>query len=100
LNHVYNYPNPFTTHTEFMFEDNIPCENFDVTVQIYSVSGKLVKNIYQQVASTGYRVDGIEWNGLDDYGSPIGKGVYVYKLSVRDANGNSAHQFEKLVILR
>jgi hypothetical protein len=100
LNHVYNYPNPFTTHTEFMFEENIPCDNFDVGIQIYSVSGKLVKSIVQQVQSVGYRVDGIEWNGLDDYGSPIGKGVYVYKLSVRDANGNSAHKFEKLVILR
>ena len=101
LDHVYNYPNPFTTHTEFMFEHNSPCANLDVIVQIYSVSGKLVKNIIDQnVVSTGYRVDGIVWDGLDDYGQPIGKGVYVYKLSVRDASGNSAHKFEKLVVLR
>ncbi|HWB64144.1 MAG TPA: type IX secretion system sortase PorU [Chitinophagales bacterium] len=100
LNHVYNYPNPFTTHTEFMFEHNMPCDVFNVSVQIYSVSGKLVKSIVEQVQSTGYRVDGIEWDGLDDYGSPIGKGVYVYKLSVRDQNGLTAHKFEKLVVLR
>ncbi len=100
LNHVFNYPNPFTTHTEFMFEHNMPCGELNVSIQIYSVSGKLVKNIVQQVQTTGFRVDGIVWDGLDDYGSPIGKGVYVYKLTVRDPNGDVANKFEKLVVLR
>jgi hypothetical protein len=100
LSHVYNYPNPFTTHTQFMFEHNRCCDDLSISVQIYTVSGKLVKSIVQQVYSEGYRVDNIEWNGLDDYGDPIGKGVYVYKLNVRDSNGNSAHKFQKLVVLR
>src|ERR1019366_4675523 len=100
LNHVYNYPNPFTTHTQFMFEHNSPCDDLNVSVQIYTISGKLVKSIVQQVHSIGYRVDNIEWDGLDDYGDVIGKGVYVYKLNVRDSNGQSAHKFEKLVVLR
>ncbi len=100
LNHVFNYPNPFTTHTEFMFEHNMPCSELNVSVQIYSVSGKLVKSIVQQVQSTGYRVDGIVWDGLDDYGDAIGKGVYVYKVTVRDAQGDVANKFEKLVVLR
>jgi hypothetical protein len=100
LNHVFNYPNPFTTHTEFMFEHNRCCDDLNISVQIYTISGKIVKSIVQQVHSVGYRVDNIEWDGLDDYGDPIGKGVYVYKLSVRDAEGNTAHKFEKLVVLR
>jgi hypothetical protein len=100
LSHVYNYPNPFTTRTQFMFEHNRSCNDLNVSVQIYTVSGKLVKSIVQQVYSEGYRVNDIEWNGLDDYGDPIGKGVYVYKLNVRDTEGNSAHKFEKLVVLR
>jgi hypothetical protein len=100
LSHVYNYPNPFTTHTEFMFEHNRCCDDLNVSVQIFTVSGKLVKSIVHQVYSEGYRVDDIAWDGLDDYGDPIGKGVYVYKLNVRDSNGNSAHKFQKLVLLR
>lgn len=100
LSHVYNYPNPFTTHTEFMFEHNRCCDDLSVSVQIYTVSGKLVKSIVQQIHSVGYRVNDIQWDGLDDYGDAIGKGVYVYKLAVRDAEGNSAHKFEKLVVLR
>lgn len=100
LKHVYNYPNPFTTRTQFMFEHNRPCDNMDVTIQIYTVSGKMVKSIHQQVTCDGFRVDDIVWDGRDDYGDAIGKGVYVYKLNVRDSEGNSAHKFEKLVVLR
>jgi hypothetical protein len=100
LQHVFNYPNPFTTNTEFMFEQNRPGEELNVMIQIYSVSGKLVKTIQQQVVPTGYRVDNIRWDGLDDYGDKIGRGVYVYKVHVRDAEGSTANQFQKLVVLR
>jgi hypothetical protein len=100
LTHVFNYPNPFTTHTKFMFEHNKPCEDLSVLIQIYTVSGKVVKNIQSEIHCNGYRVDDIEWDGRDEYGDEIGKGVYVYKVLVRDSNGASAHKFEKLVVLR
>ena len=41
LDKVYNYPNPFTTHTEFWFEHNQPGKPLYAQVQIYTVSGKL-----------------------------------------------------------
>jgi hypothetical protein len=100
LTHVFNYPNPFTTRTQFMFEHNKPCDDLSVLIQIYTVSGKVVKSIRSEVRCDGYRVDDIEWDGRDEYGDLIGKGVYVYKVNVRDSNGNSAHKFEKLVVLR
>ena len=100
LQHVFNYPNPFTTNTQFMFEHNRPGEQLNVMIQIFSVSGKLIKTIRQELVSTGYRVDNIKWDGLDDYGDKIGKGVYVYKVNVQDSEGGSANQFQKLVVLR
>lgn len=104
LDHVLNYPNPFTTRTEFQFEHNLPNQPLTVQVQIFTVSGRLVKTILQDVQPTGYRVTGIEWDGTDDFGSRIGRGVYVYKVSVHavDGGGNvaSESQFEKLVILK
>ena len=83
-----------------MFEHNRPGEELNVMIQIFSVSGKLIKTIRQELVSTGYRVDNIRWDGLDDYGDKIGKGVYVYKVNVQDAEGGSANQFQKLVVLR
>jgi flagellar hook assembly protein FlgD len=100
LEHVLNYPNPFTTHTTFMFEHNRPYQQLSAQVQIFTVSGKLVKTLDKIVTTEGYRSDDIEWDGLDDYGDRIGRGVYVYKLKVKDFNGSSSEKFEKLVILR
>ena len=100
LSHVLNYPNPFTTNTNFFFEHNCPCKELFVTIKIMTVSGKVVKTLDQQVLSDGYRTDGISWDGLDEYGEIIGRGVYVYKLNVRTPDGASAQEFQKLVILR
>jgi hypothetical protein len=52
------------------------------------------------VMTEGYRSEPIEWDGLDDFGDPIARGVYVYKLDVRTPEGKQAEAFEKLVILR
>lgn len=40
------------------------------------------------------------WNGLDDFGDKLGRGVYVYRLNVATPEGERAEKFEKLVILR
>lgn len=101
LSRVLNYPNPFTTYTEFQFEHNRANQALDVQVQIFTVSGKLVKTINRSINSFGNRVTGINWDGLDDFGDKIGKGVYVYRLKVRSLSDNSsADVYEKLVILR
>jgi hypothetical protein len=100
LKHLLNYPNPFTTHTSFYFEHNQPGTELDILIQIFTVSGKLVKTIEMQQTATGYRCGPIDWDGLDDFGSRIGRGVYIYRLKVRTTTGQSIEKFEKLVILR
>jgi len=105
INHVLNYPNPFTTSTNFQFEHNLPGTMFDVQIQVYTISGRLLKTISETVISDGYRISDIHWDGKDDFGDHIGKGVYVYKVQIATENeenslrvSNSA--FEKLVILK
>ncbi|MGB1218132.1 MAG: FlgD immunoglobulin-like domain containing protein, partial [Saprospiraceae bacterium] len=105
LAHVLNYPNPFTTHTEFQFEHNYKGQAIRVQVQVFTVSGKLVKTISKEIIPQGHRVTGIEWDGTDDYGDKIGRGVYLYKVKVGNisdgnANNTTNSDFEKLVILR
>lgn len=101
LDNVLNYPNPFVNYTEFWFNHNKPNEPLEVQVQIFTVSGKLVKTINQTVNSDGNLSRTINWNGLDDFGDKIGKGVYVYKLKVKSLLSNvTAEKYEKLVILQ
>jgi len=101
LRRVYNYPNPFTTSTSFQFEHDLVGSDLEVYVDIYTVSGKLVKTIEQNVYASGYRIDDIQWNAKDDYGSSLGKGLYLYKIKVlsRELNLMRESDFEKLVIL-
>ncbi len=100
LSNVLNYPNPFVNYTEFWFNHNRPYEPLEVQVQIFTVTGKIVKTINQTVTTEGFLSRELKWDGLDDFGSKIGKGVYVYKLTVRSTvNGNKAEKIEKLVIL-
>jgi hypothetical protein len=101
LRQVLNYPNPFTTYTEFQFEHNRANVPLQIQVQVFTVSGQLVKTINTTVTPTGNRVTGVAWDGLDDYGDKIGKGVYVYRVKVNSPTDNSsAEEYEKLVILR
>jgi len=100
LAHVLNYPNPFTTHTEFYFEHNRPCTTLECQVQIFTVSGRLVKTLNRILDCDGFRSEPLAWDGLDDHGDRIGRGVYVYRLSITTPTGEKADKIEKLVILR
>jgi len=99
LDHVLNYPNPFTTNTQFFFEHNQCCTQLEAQIQIFTVSGRLVKTINQQIFTQGYRSEGIVWDGKDDFGDELARGVYVYRLKVRTPDGEVAEKLEKLVLL-
>ena len=103
IDNVLNYPNPFVNYTEFWFNHN-SSEVLDVSVQVFTVSGKLVRTLNGQTSgglkSTNSVSKDIVWDGRDDFGEKIGKGVYVYKLTVRSNQLNKqVEKFEKLVIL-
>lgn len=105
LEHVLNYPNPFTTNTYFQFEHNLSGQLLDVQISVFTVAGKLVKTLHHTAQADGFRVTDIAWDGKDDYGDTIGKGVYLYRVKVRgtDVNGiakSAESDFEKLVILK
>lgn len=107
LEHVLNYPNPFTDRTCFQFDHNNAGQNMDVLIQIFTVSGRLVKTLEANLFSDGAirQDDCIEWDGRDDFGDPLAKGVYLYKVKVRanilggdPIKGEST--FQKLVLLK
>jgi len=100
IDRVLNYPNPFVDYTEFWFQHNRPTEPLQVQVQILTVTGKIVKTINQLITTDGFLSRDLIWDGKDDFGDKIGKGVYIYKLKVKSTiSGQQAEKIEKLVIL-
>ncbi|RME94057.1 MAG: hypothetical protein D6772_15135 [Bacteroidetes bacterium] len=106
LERVLNYPNPFTDHTCFQFDSSLAGEDLEVLIQIYTVSGRQVKTIEALLPANdgALRLDDcIEWDGRDDYGDVLARGVYLYKIRVRASSGDvrsGESEFEKLVILK
>lgn len=100
LTNVLNYPNPFVNYTQFWFTHNRPFEPLEVQVQIMTITGKIVWTKNQIITTDGFLSRDITWDGKDDFGDKIGKGVYVYKITVKSTFTNTrTEKFEKLVIL-
>ncbi|MEO6190105.1 MAG: type IX secretion system sortase PorU, partial [Saprospiraceae bacterium] len=101
---VYNYPNPFNKKTNFQFETNYINIPLEVSIQIQSISGKIVKTIQQTITPTGFRISDIEWDGKDDSGQELANGVYLYRIglysSTKDLVLSQKSNFQKLVLLR
>jgi hypothetical protein len=100
IQNVLNYPNPFSTHTNFHFDHNRAGDDIEVLVSIYTVSGKLIKTLDNRFYGSGSHISDINWDGRDDFGDNIGKGVYVYKVDIRSLrDGSNNFKYQKLVIL-
>ena len=83
ITRVFNYPNPFTTSTRFVFEltgSKIP-DYFKI--QIMTITGKLIREITNAELDDihiGRNITNFAWDGRDSYGDPVGNGVYLYKV--------------------
>lgn len=99
ISNVLNYPNPFTTSTTFHFDHNKQGSDLELFLNIYTVTGKVVKTDYRFIPSSPGHIAEIHWDGLDDFGDKIGRGVYFYRLEVKDSEGNSTYKIQKLYLL-
>lgn len=111
---VLNYPNPFSTSTRFVFTltgSEIP----DVfTIQIMTITGKVVKEITKNELGNlhiGRNITEYAWDGKDEFGDKLANGVYLYKVITRhndqsiekkqtDADSFFKKGFGKMVIIR
>jgi hypothetical protein len=100
VQNLYNYPNPFSNTTHFVFEHNHPGEALKAQVNIYSTSGYLVRTINQNFTPEGSRTIEITWDGTGDNGAKLPAGVYVYRMNIATEKGIEASAYQKLVLTR
>lgn len=94
---VYNFPNPFKSNTTFTFQHNFP-DPIDVRIKIYTVAGRLIKEISKNQISDKFV--SIFWQGTDEDGESLGNGVYIYKLMVETGDGQAVTEIGKLAVLK
>jgi hypothetical protein len=97
VSNVFNYPNPFSTRTQFVFTltgADIP--DF-MKIQIMTVSGKVVREITQDELGplhVGKNMTDYRWDGTDEYGDRLGNGVYLYRVVTRKLGGELYDDFD------
>jgi Leucine-rich repeat (LRR) protein len=85
-----NYPNPFNPTTTLRFD--LP-EVSDITLSIYNMLGQRVRTFNMNDTPAGYH--SVTWNATNDYGDPVGAGVYLYQL-----RANQFVKTRKMVLLK
>lgn len=100
---VLAYPNPctFSTPVNFTFTQNLFDEDLDVKLDIYNLSGMLVKTIGPlSMESGGYVAGPIQWDGRDVSGNDVRGGMYIYRIRAIDHNNIVTEKSGKLIVVR
>jgi hypothetical protein len=86
-----NVPNPFNPTTTIRFD--VPAAGGRVTLQVYDVSGRLVRTLVNGPVAGGQK--SVTWDGLNEAGNPLATGLYLYRLK-----GPGFEQTRKMVLLK
>ena len=92
-------PNPFSTSTSIYFQHNKAHQDLDVMINIYSITGALVKRFQQTYYDNGYAVGPIDWDGKDEYGGRLSAGMYIAKLGLSSSDGDFTSKSIRIILL-
>lgn len=115
ITNILNYPNPFSTSTQFVFTLTGATIPEQLIIQIFSASGKVVKEITREQLGNlhiGTNLTEYKWDGTDNFGDRLANGVYFYRVMTRNIDGTTTevkqtsidkyfkHGYGKLYIIR
>jgi hypothetical protein len=114
ISYFYPYPNPFSTSCRFVFTLSGTTVPEKLEIQIMTISGKIVKEIFKEQLGAihiGNNISDYAWDGTDNYGDRLANGVYLYRVIIKDQSqlfehrqnaGDKAfkHDWGKLYILK
>lgn len=100
LSRVINYPNPFRDETCFTLAHDGKDGQFTVNIEIFDMMGQHIASLNRNVVSVGNVMEPIRWDGKDAFGNPLRTGVYLYRLSLTDEEGNSRTVSQRMVVSR
>ena len=102
---TFGWPNPLRLSKRdvafFSFDVNVPRgETIELTLSIYDWSGDMVlSEMYPDVVS-GQRNDQlVKWNLENQAGTPVARGLYVFRLEAVNAAGNHANVVGKVLVV-
>lgn len=100
IDNVFNSPNPVTNQTTFFVQHNRPRELLDVKISIFTVDGKRIWHISQDVFSSSYIIDSLQWNATSYSGQKVNKGTYLYTIELISTLSSSKDIYSGKLIVK
>ena len=115
ISNVFNYPNPFSSKTKFIYTLTGTKSPTFFKIQIMTISGKVIRELDQNELGSlniGTHMTEYEYDGTDEFGQKLANGVYLYRAIFKDENGADikkldtktdkffVNNYGKMVILR
>lgn len=91
-----NYPNPFnpSTHLRFSLQ-----QQSHVRMVVYNLLGQEVSVLVDEQRDAGHHT--LVWHGTNAHGSPVGSGVYFYRIEARPLDGSNPFvSLKKMIIMK
>ncbi|WP_165958037.1 C25 family cysteine peptidase [Segetibacter sp. 3557_3] len=98
ISNMFNYPNPFTTSTAFVFTLTGSEVPQNIRIQILTVTGKIVKDITKAELGNlhiGRNITEYKWDGTDQYGQKLANGIYLYRV-ITNQQGKTLEKYNTL----
>lgn len=88
ISNFYPYPNPFSTSVRFVFTLTGSEVPDNLKIQIFTVSGRLVREITKEEIGPiriGNNITEYAWDGRDEFGDQLANGTYLYRVQIAHA---------------
>jgi Peptidase family C25 len=97
ISNMLNYPNPFTTSTAFVFTITGSEVPQNISIQILTITGKVVREITKNELGNlhiGRNITDFKWDGTDQFGNKLANGIYLYRV-ITNHNGKSLEKYKE-----
>ena len=93
------FPNPVTDGTKFTAGHNRPGTEIDLTITIFSSDGRAMKVLRNKSSGAGYALPDIPWDGCDENGGRVARGLYLWRAEAVTADGEKTSATGRFIIL-
>ena len=97
LNDITVTSNPATTETTFVVTHDRPETAVTFLIEVFDFSGRILWS-HEETAATSTNLYTTTWDLCNASGSPLTTGIYLYRVTVSSASGNSTSESHKLMV--
>ncbi|HPS98740.1 MAG TPA: type IX secretion system sortase PorU [Bacteroidales bacterium] len=93
------FPNPVTDGTKFTAGHNRPGTEINLTITIFNSDGRAMKVLRNKSSGAGYALPDIPWDGCDENGGRVARGLYLWRAEAVTADGEKTSATGRFIIL-